>query len=82
MCHRHIHICLPCRFIVEEDKAWFNNCLKSAIKQQVGEGFAEDMDNEPYFIDFLREVPEATTEEEAAKIDTNNPRIYEQVGHL
>ena len=75
-------MCIPCRFIVEEDKKWFNNCLKSAIKQQVGEGFAEDMDNDPYFIDFLREAPEMTGEEDDANVDAENPRIYEQVAQL
>ena len=66
------------RFIAEEDKKWFDICLKTAIHKQVAEDFAEEMNEEPYFIDFLREPREVTGEEDEEE-SFESPRIYEQV---
>ena len=50
--------------------------------QQVGEGYSEEMASEPYFIDFLREAPEPTGQEDEEEDTLDAPKIYEQVIQL
>jgi dynein heavy chain len=74
------HLTLFYRFTNHEDKKWFENALNQACQQQLGEEYLKFIPVEPYFVDFLREAPEATGEEgEDANLEA--PKIYEQVYH-
>ena len=52
------------RFTNYEDKNWFENALNQIIVDSCGEQYKEMIHEEPYFIDFLRDAPEPTGEEE------------------
>ncbi|XP_077580363.1 dynein axonemal heavy chain 8-like [Stigmatopora nigra] len=66
------------RFICPEDKEWFENSVTRVVKEHVDAGLVASLHKEPYFVDFLREAPEPTGEEdESASFDA--PKIYELV---
>ncbi|XP_047128116.1 dynein axonemal heavy chain 8 isoform X1 [Hydra vulgaris] len=68
------------RFANSEDKSWFEKALCSIVEENFPE-FYDLMDSEPYFVDFLRDAPEATGEEsDDASLEA--PKIYEQVSSL
>jgi dynein heavy chain, axonemal len=48
------------RFVAQEDKDWFEKTLKIVADEECGVQSAAAMQLEPYFVDFLRETPEAT----------------------
>ncbi|XP_040833581.1 dynein heavy chain 5, axonemal [Ochotona curzoniae] len=68
------------RFTVSEDVAWFDKALANLVEEEFGEEkkAAVDCGVDAYFVDFLRDAPEATgeTSEEA---DAEMPKIYEPV---
>ncbi|XP_054622281.1 dynein axonemal heavy chain 8-like [Dunckerocampus dactyliophorus] len=66
------------RFICAEDKEWFENAVSRVVKEHVDPSLVSGLHNDPYFVDFLREAPEPTGEEdENASFDA--PKIYELV---
>lgn len=66
------------RFTNFEDKQWFEEALVNVIKSSLGEEFQDACPEEPYFVDFFREAPEPTGEEDDdASLDS--PKIYELV---
>ncbi|XP_061653536.1 dynein axonemal heavy chain 8-like isoform X1 [Phyllopteryx taeniolatus] len=66
------------RFICPEDKDWFENSINRVVKEHVDTSLVTLIHKEPYFVDFLREAPEPTGEEdENACFDA--PKIYELV---
>ncbi|XP_037131069.1 dynein heavy chain 8, axonemal-like [Syngnathus acus] len=66
------------RFICSEDKDWFENSINRVVKEHVDANLAASIHQEPYFVDFLREAPEPTGEEdEDACFDA--PQIYELI---
>lgn len=66
------------RFITPEDEQWFNVHLIRAIEENVGADVASHILPEPYFVDFLREMPEPTGDEpEDTTFEV--PKIYEMV---
>ncbi|CAK8682401.1 unnamed protein product [Clavelina lepadiformis] len=65
------------RFTNEEDKLWFEKALVRLVKEKVDDKMSVE-GTEPYFVDFLRDAPEATGEE-ADDSDLEAPKIYEQV---
>ncbi|XP_055965046.1 dynein axonemal heavy chain 5 [Sorex fumeus] len=74
------------RFTVPEDVTWFDKTLARLVEEELGEEkkLAVDCGVDAYFVDFLRDAPEATgeTPEEA---DAEMPKIYEPIesfGHL
>uniref|UniRef100_A0A3B3YBZ9 AAA+ ATPase domain-containing protein n=1 Tax=Poecilia mexicana TaxID=48701 RepID=A0A3B3YBZ9_9TELE len=65
------------RFINEKDKEWFEEKLCRAI-QDIDSNLTHGLHPEPYFVDFLRDAPEPTGEEdEDATFEA--PKIYELV---
>lgn len=67
-----------CRFISSEDREWFEESTNAVIKEHIEEEFFAQLHPEPYFVDFLRDAPEPTGEEEDdACLDA--PKIYELV---
>ncbi|XP_077977872.1 dynein axonemal heavy chain 5-like isoform X2 [Glandiceps talaboti] len=69
------------RFTNNEDKEWFEKTLIKVTEDDLGTGFAEQMAAEPFFVDFLRDAPEATGEE-PDDADLEAPKVYEPVNTL
>ena len=68
-----------CRFTVEEDKKWFDKCIQSVVHQHLNETLLDDMADEPYYVNFMRDAPEPTGEEDQ---DLETPIVYEMVSIL
>ncbi|XP_064365601.1 dynein axonemal heavy chain 8 [Dromaius novaehollandiae] len=66
------------RFITAEDGAWFDKTITKAIEEYVNTSLAEVLQAEPYFVDFLREMPEPTGDEPEDFV-FEPPKIYEEV---
>lgn len=70
-----------CRFISNEDREWFEVATNAVIEENIEAEFFAQLHPEPYFVDFLRDAPEPTGEEEDdACLDA--PKIYELVQKL
>ncbi|KAB0354756.1 hypothetical protein FD755_022215 [Muntiacus reevesi] len=66
------------RFITPEDEQWFNTQLVRSIEENVSPDVASYILPEPYFVDFLREMPEPTGDEpEDTTFEV--PKVYELV---
>uniref|UniRef100_A0A3Q3F240 Dynein, axonemal, heavy chain 5 like n=1 Tax=Kryptolebias marmoratus TaxID=37003 RepID=A0A3Q3F240_KRYMA len=64
------------RFICCEDREWFEKAISRVIKEHVDPNLVSGLHPEPYFVDFLRDAPEPTGEEDDdACFDA--PKIYE-----
>ena len=48
------------RFTHQQDKDWFEKTLKQVIEEDFDADMAGLLEAEPYFVDFLRDAPEAT----------------------
>ncbi|XP_054207920.1 dynein axonemal heavy chain 5 isoform X8 [Homo sapiens] len=68
------------RFTVSSDVTWFDKALVSLVEEEFGEEkkLFVDCGIDTYFVDFLRDAPEAAgeTSEEA---DAETPKIYEPI---
>ncbi|XP_076466904.1 dynein axonemal heavy chain 5-like [Babylonia areolata] len=69
------------RFTETPDKDWFEKTIKQVAEDDCGSANAANMQEEPYFVDFLREAPEPTGEE-ADDADLEAPKIYEPIPSL
>ncbi|EHB05914.1 Dynein heavy chain 8, axonemal [Heterocephalus glaber] len=69
------------RFITPEDEQWFNVHLIRAVEENISPEAASCILPEPYFVDFLREMPEPTGDEPE---DTafEIPKVYELISSL
>ena len=67
------------RFTNLEDKAWFDNNLNETLQTALGDDV--EIHDEPFFVDFMREAPEPTGEEED-DADLEAPKVYELVPSL
>ncbi|XP_072296528.1 dynein axonemal heavy chain 8-like [Eucyclogobius newberryi] len=66
------------RFICAEDRDWFEKAVARVVNEHVDSKLVPQLHPEPYFVDFLRDAPEPTGEEEDdASLDA--PKIYELV---
>ncbi|NXK51034.1 DYH8 protein, partial [Chauna torquata] len=65
------------RFITPEDTAWFDKTITKAIGEYVDKGIAV-LQAEPYFVDFLREIPEPTGDEPEDLV-FEAPKVYEKI---
>ncbi|XP_063956179.1 dynein axonemal heavy chain 8-like [Lytechinus pictus] len=69
------------RFTTQADKDWFENATSKVLLDQLGKSYVDQLANEPYFVDFLREPPEPTGEEpDDANLEA--PKITELVPDL
>uniref|UniRef100_A0A663EUR1 Dynein axonemal heavy chain 8 n=1 Tax=Aquila chrysaetos chrysaetos TaxID=223781 RepID=A0A663EUR1_AQUCH len=66
------------RFITPEDTAWFDKTITKAIEEYVDTDLTEVLQAEPYFADFLREMPEPTGDEPEDFV-FEPPKIYEEI---
>ncbi|KAK2535705.1 hypothetical protein Q9233_003631 [Columba guinea] len=69
------------RFITPEDTAWFDKTITKAIEEYVGTGLTKVLQAEPYFVDFLREMPEPTGDEPEDFV-FEAPKIYEEISRI
>lgn len=65
------------RFITPEDTAWFDKTIIKAVEENVDTNIT-DLQAEPYFVDFLRDIPEPTGDEPDDFV-FEAPKIYEKV---
>uniref|UniRef100_A0A8C8RGD8 Dynein axonemal heavy chain 8 n=1 Tax=Pelusios castaneus TaxID=367368 RepID=A0A8C8RGD8_9SAUR len=66
------------RFVNHEDVAWFDKTVSRAVEEHVDPGLAADLQAEPYFVDFLRDMPEPTGDEPEDFV-FEAPKVYEMV---
>ncbi|XP_078399004.1 dynein axonemal heavy chain 8-like [Cetorhinus maximus] len=66
------------RFVSQEDKDWFENAIAHAVEKVIGRGIAGKLHEDPYFVDFLRDMPEPTGEEPEDYVFVV-PKIYEMI---
>ncbi|XP_021362874.1 dynein heavy chain 5, axonemal-like isoform X1 [Mizuhopecten yessoensis] len=69
------------RFTEYADKDWFEKNIKQVAEEECGSAAFNEMDEEPYFVDFLREAPEITGDE-PEDADMEAPKIYEPIPSL
>ena len=66
------------RFTISDDTAWFNAAVERIASEDLSPDIAAHMPKEPYFVDFLREAPEATGDE-PDDVDLEAPKVYEPI---
>nr|XP_023422402.1 LOW QUALITY PROTEIN: dynein heavy chain 8, axonemal [Cavia porcellus] len=66
------------RFITPEDEQWFNVHLIRAVEENISPEVASCILPEPYFVDFLREMPEPTGDEPEDSV-FEVPKVYELI---
>ncbi|XP_022609362.1 dynein heavy chain 5, axonemal [Seriola dumerili] len=68
------------RFTMPEDVEWFDQSLAKLVEEELGEEHKNIVDYEVdrYFVDFLRDAPEATGEEPEDS-DFDLPKVYEPI---
>lgn len=67
-----------CRFVMSEDEQWFNAHIVRAVEENINSDVISYIHPEPYFVDFLREMPEPTGDEPEDSV-FEVPKIYELV---
>ncbi|RXM37302.1 Dynein heavy chain 8, axonemal [Acipenser ruthenus] len=66
------------RFVSEEDKVWFEKSIIHVVQEHVDPQLVDHLHPEPYFVDFLKDAPEATGEEpEDSSLEA--PKVYELI---
>lgn len=48
------------RFVNQQDTDWFMKTMRSMVEEDFGTEIANEMESEPYFVDFMRDAPEIT----------------------
>ncbi|XP_044063801.1 dynein axonemal heavy chain 5 isoform X1 [Siniperca chuatsi] len=68
------------RFTMAEDVEWFDQALAKLVEEELGEEQKNTVDYglDRYFVDFLRDAPEATGEE-PEESDFDLPKVYEPI---
>ena len=66
------------RFINENDMKIFNIELMSFVRNYLGDQYGEMIEETQYFVDFLRDAPEPTGEEDS-DADMELPKIFEPI---
>uniref|UniRef100_A0A8C8CG82 Dynein, axonemal, heavy chain 5 n=1 Tax=Oncorhynchus tshawytscha TaxID=74940 RepID=A0A8C8CG82_ONCTS len=71
------------RFTMPEDVAWFDRAMAKLVEVELGEEerAVVDFGVDGYFVDFLRDAPEATGEE-PEDTDFEMPKVYEPIESL
>lgn len=69
---------LDFRFTEEPDRTWFTENIKKQSEEELGEDFQFYTEGETFWVDFLREPPEATGDE-PEDFCFDAPKIYEEV---
>ncbi|XP_038654873.1 dynein heavy chain 8, axonemal-like isoform X2 [Scyliorhinus canicula] len=66
------------RFISQEDIFWFESAITRAIEKVIGRAMAANIHEEPYFVDFLRDMPDPTGDEPEDFVFVV-PKVYEMI---
>ncbi|XP_044147017.1 dynein axonemal heavy chain 8 [Bufo gargarizans] len=66
------------RFVCHEDHSWFDKSLAQVIAENVDPQLVSEVQNDFYFVDFLRDVPERSGEE-PEDVVPEAPKLYEMV---
>uniref|UniRef100_A0A803V1B2 Dynein axonemal heavy chain 8 n=1 Tax=Ficedula albicollis TaxID=59894 RepID=A0A803V1B2_FICAL len=66
------------RFNTPEDTEWFEKAVDKTIEEYVEADLSEVLNTEPYFVDFLRDEPEATGDE-PEDVELLAPKVYEEI---
>jgi dynein heavy chain len=67
---------IPDRFTNAEDIDWFSKTLINTVNKEFGAEYAKFVSNRSYWVDFLRDAPDA---EEDAEEEPEMPKIYEMI---
>lgn len=67
------------RFTEKCDRDWFEKMLGKIAHDDFPEAIASTLPDAPYFVDFLRDAPEPSGDENEELEDLEPPKIYEQV---
>lgn len=67
-----------CRCVEEPDRLWFINAMKHQVEQELSEAIEDYPEEETFWVDFLREPPEATGDE-PDDFCFDAPKIYEEI---
>ncbi|CAD5118803.1 DgyrCDS7483 [Dimorphilus gyrociliatus] len=65
------------RFVSESHMKWFNTCLTKVATNLLGDRLLEQIPNEPYFVNFMRDPPEC--EDDFDEFEAQFSRPYELV---
>ncbi|KAJ8938536.1 hypothetical protein NQ318_016906 [Aromia moschata] len=74
-CHECVRV-IADRFTEHNDRVWFENAMKKQAKEELGDDFQQE--EETFWVDFLREPPEATGDE-PDDFCFDAPKIYEEI---
>lgn len=66
------------RFLNDADREWFENLLKRQVQEELGSYSEHYPEEETFWVDFLRDPPEATGDE-PDDFCFDAPKIYEEV---
>ncbi|EDV25010.1 uncharacterized protein TRIADDRAFT_56504 [Trichoplax adhaerens] len=66
------------RFVSKSDVDWFQRALNTVVENDFGESYLNLVNEEHYFVDFLRDAPEVTGDE-VDDSDFETPKIYEPI---
>ncbi|XP_078503479.1 dynein axonemal heavy chain 8 isoform X2 [Lissotriton helveticus] len=66
------------RFVSFEDRTWFDKAVTRVVEENIDPEAAAELHPEPYFVDFLRDMPEPTGEEPDDFV-FEQPKIYEMI---
>lgn len=66
------------RFVTPEDEQWFNIHLVRAVEENINPDVTSYILPEPYFVDFLQEMPEPAGDEPEDTV-FEVPKVYELV---
>ncbi|XP_069476735.1 dynein axonemal heavy chain 5-like [Ambystoma mexicanum] len=66
------------RFVDEKDKDWFESMMSKITSEDHGPELLASTPKESYFVDFLRDAPEATGDE-PDDVELDAPKVYEPI---
>ena len=69
------------RFVNDCDKEWFNTEMLSMVRKELGPEYEEKISEPKFFVDFMRDAPEPTGEEDH-EADVDLPRVYEPLENM
>nr|VZI35563.1 unnamed protein product [Spirometra erinaceieuropaei] len=81
LCKHEMARVIADRFVSFDDLQWFEKNFSRTLVDMLDEGAAENVADEVYFVDFMRDAPEITGEE-AEDADLSAPKIYEPIFDL
>ena len=67
------------RFVDNVDRNWFDDAAKRCVAEQVSPDRAQSMNLEPIFVDFMRDAPEPTGEEDEDAGEIGEEELKEEV---